>query len=274
MPETVLTPGIIREYRSTIDSVLPIAREAGNIALGMQQKLLTVEIKTDGSPVSEADRTIESFIYKGISELYPDDGFEGEEETIKDSTSGRIWRVDPIDGTIQYLRGQEFWSILIGLDDMNGVGIGGIIVFPARGEIIHASKGSGCWEENSEGKKQLQVSDRDSLSDSYILHNGIEFARRANRLGRLTDLLSNVSAERGYADAFGHIEVARGRSEAMIDFLTEYHDIAAIRVAIEEAGGKWTALDGSQALNGDKAASLTTNGILHEIIRDKLAKED
>ena len=98
----------VAQHRQVIDAVLPIVEEASALALAFQRKLLTVTIKADGSPVSEADQAIESFLFQSIGELFPEDGFEGEESTIKESVSGYTWRADPVDGTIQYLHGQEY----------------------------------------------------------------------------------------------------------------------------------------------------------------------
>ena len=261
------------EYKDLLESTLPIVREACKIALDLQRDVLKIDIKEDRSPVTHVDHAIEQYLFDELGELCPEDGFKGEESRIRPSQSEREWVVDPIDGTVQFIRGQEFWSILVGLEERT-VGKLGVIAFPARNEIIYASAGNGCWEETSSGTRQLNVSGVLTLEDSYVLHNGVEFARRANRAGRLSGLLTLVGAERGYADAFGHMEVVRGRSDCMIDFLTEHHDIAAVRVAVQEAGGHWSALDGSQTLNSDSPGSITTNGHLHSIIRDKLAHED
>lgn len=261
------------EYQQLLESTLPIVRKAGELALNLQQDVLKIEIKDDRSPVTQVDHAIEQFLFDELGELCPDDGFKGEEKRSRASNSGREWVVDPIDGTVQFIRGQEFWSILVGLEQ-DGIGKVGIIAFPARNEIIYASAGNGCWEETDNGTRRLNVSVVTELSDSYVLHNGIEFARRVKRAGRLSGLLEVVGAERGYADAFGHMEVVRGRSDCMIDFLTEHHDIAAVRVAVDEAGGQWSALDGGQDLQLDGPGSLTSNGHLHEIIRLKLANED
>ncbi len=263
----------VEDYRRLVEDTLPIVREVSRTALALQQRTINVKFKADGSPVTQADHAIEEFLFDELGRLTPDDGFKGEENRTRASSSGREWIVDPIDGTVQFIRGQEFWSILMGLEDQK-VGKVGIISFPARNELIYASTGNGCWEETSGSVKKLEVSDTHELSRAYILHNGIEFARRVKRAKRLSVLLSSVGAERGYADAFGHMEVARGHSDCMIDFMTEHHDIAAVRVAIEEAGGHWSTLSGGQELGQEDAGSITTNGILHEIIREMLERED
>ena len=261
------------EYQELLKETLPIVKEACTLALELQQDILNIEMKPDRSPVTQVDHAIEQFLFDALGQLHPDDGFKGEEQRSRVSLSGKVWIVDPIDGTVQFIRGQEFWSILVGLED-HEVGKLGIIAFPARNEIIYASEGNGCWEETMRGVRALKVSHVSELSSAYILHNGVEFARRVNRAGRLSVLLSSVDAERGYADAFGHMEVVRGRADCMIDFLTEHHDIAAVRVAVTEAGGQWSALDGGQILYPRSPGSITTNRYLHQRIREILANED
>ncbi len=248
-------------YEGIMNEVLPLVRKAGEIAIRMWQTSRNEStFKTDGSPVTSADIAIEKLLRNGINRLYPYDGIMGEEGSFIKTRSGRVWNIDPIDGTIQFMRGQDFWAILLALDDFR-VGRVGIISFPARNELIYASRNNGCWEENRNGRSKLQVSGVSDLSEGYVLHNGLSFAQQANKVENLKNIVTRAYAERGYADAFGHAEVIRGNSDVMIDFLTEYHDIAAIRVAVIEAGGKWSSLDGTQDLSSK--GSITSNGILH-----------
>lgn len=253
--------------------IMPLVIEAAKIALEQWDDSPKAILKADGSPVTKTDFAVERFLHDKILEIYPSDGFVGEEESNTSSNNGKNWVVDPIDGTQQFIRGQEFWSTLIALNDGDR-GKLGILSFPARSEVIHSEQGQGSWEISPRGVKQLKVSSVRSMSDAYLLHNGIAFAQFARRSIGLGRLAAMVRAERGYADAFGHAEVIRGRSDIMVDFLTEYHDIAAVRVAVAEAGGMWSSMSGGQTLDGNPHGSVTSNGILHNAVLNYLDAQD
>ncbi len=251
------------------DEILPMIRTVGGIALSYQHKSDSVEHKLDGSPVTYADKAIEEYVFNRLGKILPDDGFQGEEGFLRDSKNGRLWTLDPIDGTIQFIHGQEFWATLLALDDTD-ITTTGFITFPARNELIFAEINKGCWEISNNKINKLQASSVSSLPEAYVLHNGIDFAKKANRLDQLSKIVLSAYAERGYADAFGHAEIMRGHADVMIDFLTEYHDIAAVKIGIAESGGTWTAIDGTQDLSNGSGGSITSNGKLHQTIVEAL----
>ncbi|WP_309500837.1 MULTISPECIES: inositol monophosphatase family protein [unclassified Neorhizobium] len=94
-----------------------IARKAGGLALEYFESLdrLPVERKGHLDLVTEADRAVEEFLLANLKAAFPEDGIYGEEGGEIPGTSGRIWVIDPIDGTFNFVRGGENWAISIGL---------------------------------------------------------------------------------------------------------------------------------------------------------------
>src|ERR1700677_604433 len=108
-----------------------MAQEAGALAIEYQKRGITAEPKEDESPVTAADRACEKMIVEQIAREFPDDGVLGEEGANRESTSGRKWIVDPIDGTRDFVRGIPLWAVLIGFE-ANGEVVAGAAYSPGQ----------------------------------------------------------------------------------------------------------------------------------------------
>ncbi|MCM2476155.1 inositol monophosphatase [Rhizobium sp. CG5] len=122
---------------ATQATVETIARKAGQIALAHFQALATLPVERKGhlDLVTDADREVEKFLIASLRTAFPDDGVFGEEGGDVTGTSGRIWVIDPIDGTFNFVRGSVNWAISIGLFD-NRKPVFGIIFAPARDLLL------------------------------------------------------------------------------------------------------------------------------------------
>ncbi|GAC1406651.1 MAG: inositol monophosphatase family protein [Pyrinomonadaceae bacterium] len=232
-----------------------MAREAGEITLRHFKKVKTPELKSDGSFVTAADRETETFLREAIARKFPDDAILGEEEAERSGTSVRRWIVDPIDGTYSFVHGVPFYGVMIALlvDDEPTVGV---VNIPVLGEIVYAAKNLGCfWNGES-----VRVSQTSTLGESLLLCTDFGtcadygFGEAANRLQ------SKVKARRTWGDCYGHVLVATGRAEIMLDPIMNVWDCAALLPILEEAGGTFTDWQGEKTIHGGNA--LSTNGIL------------
>ncbi|WP_421847965.1 inositol monophosphatase family protein [Marinomonas sp.] len=173
-----------------------LAKQAGQIALGYQQRLkqegLTIDIKGQQDFVSEADKATEDYIRKALEKTFPEDGFLGEESGASLSEKGGVWVVDPIDGTTNFLRKQPTWCVSIAFlqDDESMIGV---IYDACRGELFSAIKDQGAWlngqkiKVNQQGDElvglvNLGYSNKVSLESYFstiqrLLENGIEHRR-------------------------------------------------------------------------------------------------
>ncbi len=196
-----------------------------------------VEIKADGSPVTEADRAAERAIRSVLQESYPDFGVLGEEYGEEGGESGAgpdlpHWIVDPIDGTICYSRGIPLFSTLIALV-AGGRSILGLIDLPALGERYVGFEGGGCRR----GAEPVRVSQEKDLSRAIVSHGDVFCFERAGQSAAFERMAREIRMLRGYTDGFGHALVLGGGVDAMIDFDLNPWDAAATEILVREAGG-------------------------------------
>jgi histidinol phosphatase-like enzyme (inositol monophosphatase family) len=237
-----------------LEIAVDVVRRAGALTLewfGHDQ--LRVDTKGDGTPVTEADRAAERFIREELGVRFPDDAIVGEEEPEHAGTSGRVWTIDPIDGTKAFTRGVPLYANLLALDDEHGPAIG-IINIPALGEIVAAGRGLGCTHNG----RPCRVSTTASLDAAYASTSGVD----GWPLGMLERVLATPVKLRTWGDGYGYVLVATGRIDAMIDPIVAPYDVAPMRTILPEAGGRFTDLSGVERADG--GSGLASNGLLHD----------
>ena len=241
-----------------------LARLTGEIALRHYRSNLTIEIKTDGSPVTIADRAAEMAAREWVQRNFPYDGLLGEEFGEERPDAVRRWVIDPIDGTKSFVRGSPLWGSLVALCEGERV-LAGAAYFPAVGELIAAAPGAGCWWNGS----RSTVSSLNELSRATVLTTDDRFRERpASRAGwdRIAD---EAAVSRTWGDCFGYLLVATGRAEVMLDAVMAPWDAAALQPIIEEAGGVFTDWSGRSTAFGGSAVA--TNSALAATVRSMLA---
>lgn len=249
------------ELSTLLDFAVQIAREAGDITLRHFKKLKTTELKSDGSFVTAADRETEAFLRAAIAAKFPDDAILGEEEGEQFGTSARQWIVDPIDGTYSFVHGIPFYGVMIGVL-IDGEPIIGVVNVPALDEVVYAAKNLGCfWNGES-----ARVSNASTLEESLLLCT--DFGTCANYgFGEAANRLQNrVKARRTWGDCYGHLLVATGRAEIMLDPVMNVWDCAALLPILEEAGGTFTDWQGNKTIHGGNAIS-TNRRLFDEVMK-------
>lgn len=124
--------------------IIELAQAAGDLATRYASKL-RIEGKPDGSLVTQADTEAEELIRAGLRQRWPSDTIVGEELAGRaDMGSGRVWCIDPVDGTHNYVRGLPLWAVCIGMC-ADGVPVLGIIHAPALGLTWTAFRGQGAF---------------------------------------------------------------------------------------------------------------------------------
>lgn len=236
-----------------------IALGAGEITLNYFRRLSSSAIsrKRDGSFVTTADREAEQYLRQAIAREFPDDAVLGEEEGEQTGKSGRRWIVDPIDGTFSFVHGVPLYAVLIGLE-IDGDPTLGVINAPATGDLVAAARGRGCHWNN----KAARVSTIEKLEDALLLSTDFGSADRYGFGAIVTELEKLTAHRRTWGDAYGHLLVATGRAEVMLDPVMNIWDCAALLPIIEEAGGTFTDWQGVRTISGGNAIS--TNKTLFE----------
>jgi histidinol-phosphatase len=195
------------------------------------------ETKSDGSPVTEADREAEQAIRRHLRSAFPDFGILGEEYGEEGPDDRPRWVVDPIDGTIAFSRGIPLYTTLIALLE-DGEPVFGLIDCPVLDERYVGWQGGGC-RRNGE---PTRVSDEDDLARAIVSH-GDPFCFEGFGAKRVFErMVAECGLLRGYTDAFGHAMVLGGGVGAMVDLWLNPWDAAATQVLVPEAGGRCVTL--------------------------------
>ncbi|CAN5760922.1 inositol monophosphatase family protein [soil metagenome] len=239
------------------DIAVDLAHDAGEVTLTHFGSRVADESKVDGSPVTLADREAETLLRRRILEIFPDHGILGEEFGEEIGSAPVRWILDPIDGTRSFMRGVPLYGVLIGIE-VEGEPVVGVAHFPALGETVSAARGQGCrWNDGA-----AAVNDVRDLGRAVALTSDSEMTRTSPLCPGWLDLLSEVDYLRSWGDAYGHVLVATGRAEIMVDSVLSPWDAAPLLTILTEAGGRFTDLEGGTGIHG--GSGLSTNGHLHE----------
>ena len=225
---------------------------------------LVVTTKPDRTPVTDADQAVERAIRAGLAEARPGDGILGEEYGTEGSTQ-RQWIIDPIDGTANFLRGVPIWASLISLA-VDGVPVVGVVSAPALGKRWWATTGGGAWmsdERTSDAAPvRLQVSAVSELADASLSYNSMQQWDVAGHLEPLIALSRQVWRTRAYGDMWSYMMLAEGLIDIAGEFDLQPYDMAALVPIVQEAGGRFTSVDGQDG--PWHGSALATNGLLHD----------
>jgi histidinol-phosphatase len=241
-----------------------LADEASRIALSFFRGTFDVMTKPDRSPVTEADLAIEKTIREAVRDRFPGDGVLGEEGGAEGGTARR-WVIDPIDGTRNFADGIQVWATLIALE-VDGKGVLGLANAPALGERYDAVAGRGARMNGA----AIHVSSVGTATGAAVLHAELLDWLDGEYGPALLELVRDGRRDRGFGDFWGHLLVARGSADVAFEPELATWDWAALKVIVEEAGGRLTQFDGSSLAHGGSV--LTTNGALHEEVLARLER--
>ena len=252
---------------SDIELLKRLADESDAISLDRYSAQdLEIETKPDLTPVTDADRAVEKKIREILAEERVSDLVVGEEfgrptEIEKES---RYWVIDPIDGTKNFLRGVPIWATLIGLvhRDLSGTDrvVAGIVSAPALFRRWYAASGFGAFTEVNGGPAtQIYVSKVSSLKDASLSFS--DLAGWGERKSGYLEFLEKIWRVRGIGDFWSHMLVAEGAVDIAAEPVLALWDMAPLAVILDEAGGKFTDLEGNPGPFG--ANGVSSNGILH-----------
>lgn len=244
-----------------LEFAVQTAFEAGRMTLGYFQTGLRPDFKSDSTPVTVADRKAEELIRQRIEHRFPHHSILGEEHGSKEVDGAtHKWLIDPIDGTKAFMRGVPLYSVLIGLE-LEGQAAAGVAYFPALDEMLAAGTGLGCrWNG-----RLARVSEVDDLSAAVVsCTDSSAFARHgcADSWERLQKACYHRA---GWSDAYGHLLVATGRIELMLEPSLKPWDCGPFPSILREAGGYFGDWDGRETVYSPKALS-TNRTLLPQVL--------
>ena len=252
-----------------LESIIRLSINAGNLLMESYQSELIVRHKIeDNSPVTIADIKADTYIRSELQKLFPNDKILSEEtqNNITDY-SGRVWIVDPLDGTRTFTEDKEGFSNIIGLC-IDGVPVLGVVYAPAMNELFYASKNSGAYLINAKGLQKLQYTNLSNIEkdSKYIkkLH-----VSNISKINNARILIKKDTSE--LATGTRIMKIAKGEAEIYTNdsLQTSKWDLCGNQIILEEAGGKLTDKYGNPINYMSQSSKIicgfiATNKHLHE----------
>jgi histidinol-phosphatase len=272
-----------------LEAALAACRRAGEIHREhFRSAALRVEVKSDASPVTVADRGSEEAIREILHRATPELGLLGEEFGGEGSERDR-WIIDPIDATKNFVAGLPFFATLIGLE-LDGELVLGVVHAPvlgpgsglsagqatgdgaALGETWWAARGEGAWGGTGTvletcRQRRLRVSETAEIEKAFIVHGGLNLFQRHGFWPAFSGVVARANRTRGFGDWWGHVLVAEGRCDAMLEGRVSLHDVAALKPILEEAGGVLLTRGDAPLVTGWQDAAFSCNRNLAEALR-------
>ena len=233
---------------------------------------LQVSSKGPGDFVTSADKRTEKILIDELQKAHPDYGIVSEEKGIinKHNQKNR-WIIDPIDGTLNFMKGIPQFSISIGYEEDGEIKCG-IIFNPIMNEMFLAEKGNGAYLNNS----RIRVSNKKKIEDALVVTGGPKgVSKIKNKIfSEYINVSNNVSNVRKLGSAALDVAyVACGRFDGYWQRELNYWDIAAGIIILKEAGGFVDFFEEDAKLPMKKNI-LATNSHIHEDLRGLINKKD
>ncbi len=215
-----------------------IAEFATKAAMGYFRGQLGTEFKADDSPVTQADKGVETLVREYLGQHFPDHGIFGEEHGIEGADRARMWIIDPIDGTRSFLSGHPLFGFLLGhLAD--GKPEIGVIGMPALNEVFLGVKGKGATLNGT----PIHCSKQVDLDQAILYVNEAEKIYKDHP--KVFGTLTNAGQTRRFSyDCYPHALLAAGHVDAVVDYDLQPYDYLPLMAVIEEAGGIITDWEG------------------------------
>jgi histidinol-phosphatase len=246
-----------------LNAAIEAAKAAGEIALRYFRTNVRVETKADRTPVTRADRECEARIVEILRAQFPEHGFLGEELGEQPGVVNARWIIDPIDGTKNFIRGIPFFATLIALEENSEI-TAGVMYSPAINDLLYARKGQGTFANG----RHVYVSDVSDLHKAMLVHGGLSDLKVRPYWHPFLRLVDETARQRGFGDALGHSVVICGQAEVALEPEIKPWDVAATKILVTEAGGRFSDFAGAPSIYTDSA--VISNGRVHDAVVDIL----
>jgi histidinol-phosphatase len=256
----------------TPTELLAVAHELADLAdaitLPAFRSGLDVRVKADGSLVTDADVGVERALRAALHRRLPDHRVHGEEDGADPGAHGDrpVWTIDPIDGTTNFVKGNPVFATLIACS-VGGRDLAGVVSAPALGSRWDGIDGGPAHQDG----RAIRVSSVDDLADAEVSFGDLGILHEAGHGPLVERLVSEAARLRGFGDFWMHCLVAAGSTDVAVETDVKVWDLAAVKVVVEAAGGRFTSLDGRSTAAGGSA--LSTNGRLHDRVLELARRE-
>ena len=224
-----------------LEVAIAASRAAADAALPFFDRPGRVTWKADDSPVGEADHAADVAVRNALRTAFANDAILTEESGERPGASGRRWIVDPVDGTRDFLRGLPYWANLIALE-ADGDIVVGVLHLPVLRTLYAAYRGGGAWRDGV----RLRVSEGGEVSRCLLAFGEPDCLVRTVGAEGFGRLVGAVGGARGYGAPYGAALILDGRADAWTEGEVSLWDIAPFIVLLEEAGARFTDLQGQR----------------------------
>ena len=231
-------------YNEELQLAQTLAIQAGDILTTYFGTGLAVEAKAWADPVTAADKESEALIRSALLERFPNDAIDGEEEGRRPGSSGRLWLIDPLDGTANFAGGLPLFAVCITLvlESAPDQALLNVTWDPIRREMFHAVRGEGAFLDG----RALAVSRRADLAGALV---HVSFSSLRSIWPATIELVRRLTEVAPHArdlgsSALAQAYVAAGRLDAHTKVLSGMYDVVGGNLLISEAGGSISNLDG------------------------------
>lgn len=232
-------------WEKELQAAIEAGLEARKKILEIYHQNFEVEIKSDNSPVTIADKSADEIIRKYLHEKFPAHAFLTEESTddLARLDNDLVWIVDPVDGTKDFVAKDDEFTTNIALAYKHELVVG-VVLAPALDEIYFASKGNGAYYQKG-NEKPVRIHVNDKTDDLTMLTSVFHFTEDEQKyIDRHSDKIKHVmkkgSSLKPCAIAHGLAEITLRSSPN-----TKEWDTAACQIVVEEAGGLFVEPDGT-----------------------------
>ncbi len=252
-----------------LDVAVAAARDGSDVIRSWLGRLRGADFKGEVDPVTAADRESEAIVIARIAETFPNDAILAEESGGDPLGRGRVWVIDPLDGTVNFLHGVPHVGVSVALYQEGSARVG-VIVDVFRDEVFTAALGEGARLNG-----QLTMVSGQSDLGAALVATGFPYDRRRHATGYaeiIGTMLTHVQGIRRMGTASLDLAwVACGRYDAFWELKLAPWDVAAGILLIHEAGGHMTDLAGRPARPGDRVV-VASNAALREVFRQRVAE--
>jgi len=258
-----------------LEVAIQLARRAGEAILRRYGQDLLVEHKADAEPVTEADLVADDLIRAGLRAAFPGDGLLTEEsaDDLSRLEKERVWIVDPLDGTTEFIAQTGEFVVQIALT-VGGRPVLGVVLQPTTQQLYYACAGQGAYRLSGGVTRRLHVSQVSEPAQAHLVASRAHYSALVEEVGQRLGIRS--------VERVGSVGLKVGRvAEGVCDLylttgVSREWDICAPHVVLQEAGGVLTDLCGQPLVynQGEVMACrglVGSNGRLHGLVVDAVA---